>query len=93
MSQAQAAAAFNDKFKKKYGKDPSKLAAQAYDGSKIMLQALARNPADREELRAALQRVEISAAGVSGPIAMGKTNARPKAKYMTIRNKQVVELE
>ncbi|MCU0607995.1 MAG: ABC transporter substrate-binding protein [Candidatus Edwardsbacteria bacterium] len=91
--QAQAAAAFEQKFKKKYGKAPSKLAAQAYDGSRIMLQALARGPADREDLRIALQKVEISTAGVSGPIAMGKTRARPKAKFMTIRNQQVVELE
>jgi branched-chain amino acid transport system substrate-binding protein len=91
--QAQAASAFEDKFKKKYGKAPSKLAAQAYDGAKIMLQALAKGPADREDLRIALQKVEVSTAGVSGPIAMGKTGARPKAKYMTIRNKQVVELE
>jgi branched-chain amino acid transport system substrate-binding protein len=91
--QAQAASAFEDKFKKKYGKAPSKLAAQAYDGARIMLQALAKGPADREDLRIELQKVEISSAGVSGPIAMGKTNARPKAKFMTIRNKQVVELE
>ncbi len=91
--QSQAAAAFEDKYKKKFGKAPSKLAAQAYDGAKIMLQALAKNPATREELRAALQGVEISTAGVSGPIAMGKTNARPKAKFMTIKNKAVVDAE
>lgn len=91
--QSQAASAFEEKYKKKYGKAPSKLAAQAYDGARIMLQALAKGPADREDLRIALQKVEISTAGVSGPIAMGKTRARPKAKYMTIRNKAVVELE
>ena len=91
--QAQASAAFEEKFKKRHGKAPSKLAAQAYDGARILLQALARGPADREDLRIALQKVEIKAPGASGPIAMGKTKARPKARFMTIRNKQVVELE
>ena len=91
--QAQAAAAFNDKYKKKFGKEPSKLAAQAYDGAKIMLQALAKNPATRQELREALATVEITAPGVSGPIAMGKTNTRPKAKFMAIKNKTVVDAE
>ena len=90
---AQAAASFEDRYKKRFNKPPSKLAAQGYDGAKIMLAALQKNPASRAELKTMLQQADVSFVGVSGQIAFGKFGAAPKAKIMVIRNKQAVELE
>jgi len=90
---AQAAAKFEESYKKIYGKAPSKLAAQAYDGAKVMLSALQKGASTREDLQKALTQAENSSEGASGQFAFGRQGAMPKTKLMTIRNKSVKELE
>ena len=90
---AQASAKFEASYKKVYGKAPSKLAAQAYDGAKIMLAALQKGAFNREDLQKALLQAENSSEGASGQFAFGSQEVMPRAKLMTIRNKQVKELE
>ncbi len=92
-SLAQAAARFEESYKRTYGKAPSKLSAQAYDGAKVMLAALQKGAASREDLQKALAQAENSSQGASGQFAFGRQGAVPKSKLMTIRNKQVKELE
>jgi branched-chain amino acid transport system substrate-binding protein len=90
---AQAAAKFEENYKKAYGKAPSKLSAQAYDGAKVMLAALQKGASTREDLQKILSEADNSSEGASGIFAFGKQGVIPKAKLMTIRNKSVKELE
>jgi branched-chain amino acid transport system substrate-binding protein len=90
---AQATTKFEESFKKIYGKSPSKLSAQAYDGAKMMLSALNKGAVTREEVKTNLSQVESSREGVSGQFVFGRTDAVPKYKIMAIRNKAVKELE
>jgi branched-chain amino acid transport system substrate-binding protein len=90
---AQAAAAFGEKFKKRYGKPPSKQAAQGYDAAVIMIAALQKNPASRQELRGYLETGDFSGIKLSGQGSFGQFGAQPKARMMTIKNRQVVDLD
>lgn len=90
---AQAAQAFEQAYKKRHNKAPSKQAAQGYDAAKIMLEALRRNPATPDDLRAELMATGSFTKGGAGYISYGKAGAQPKAQFKTIRNKKVVELE
>ncbi|MDQ7799021.1 MAG: penicillin-binding protein activator [Candidatus Edwardsbacteria bacterium] len=92
-SLALAAARFEESYKKAYGKAPTKLSAQAYDGAKVMLAALQKGASSREDLQKALALAENSSEGASGQYAFGRQGAMPKSKLMTIRNKTVKELE
>jgi len=92
-SLAQAAAKFEESYKKTYGKAPSKLSAQAYDGAKVMLAALQKGASTREDLQKALNQADNSSQGASGQYAFGRQGAMPKSKLMTIRNKTVKDLE
>ncbi|GEM_PF-828949 len=90
---AQASSAFEDRFKKRYGKDPSKQAAQGHDAAKVMIYALSKNPAGREELRNFLQSGDFSGLQLSGQGGFGKFGAQPKARMMTIKNRQAIDLD
>lgn len=89
---AQAAQAFEAAYKKRHSKTPSKQAAQAYDAARILIEALRRNPATPDELRAELLATGFFTKGGTGNISYGKAGAQPKAQFKTIRNKKVVEL-
>lgn len=93
-SLAQASSKFEESFKKIYGKAPSKLSAQAYDGARVMLASLQKGAATRDDLRNLLSQAESNSEGVSGQFSFGRRNgAVPKHKIMAIRNKAVKELE
>jgi branched-chain amino acid transport system substrate-binding protein len=92
-SLAQAARKFEESYKKAYGKAPAKQAAQAYDGARVMLAALQKGAATRQELQKLLAETEHSSEGASGFFAFGRQSVVPKSKLMTIRNRAVKELE
>lgn len=89
---AQSSAAFEERFKKRYGKPPSKQAAQGYDAAMIMIAALQKNPASRQELRTYLDSGDFTGLKLSGQGSFGRFGSQPKAKMMTIKNRHVVEL-
>ena len=90
---AQSSAAFEERFKKRYGKPPSKQAAQGYDAAMIMIAALQKNPASRQELRTYLTSGDFTGLKLSGQGSFGRFGAQPKAKMMTIKNRQAVGLD
>jgi len=90
---AQSSAAFEERFKKRYGKPPSKQAAQGYDAARIMIAALQKNPASRQELQTYLNSGDFSGLKLSGQGSFGRFGAQPKAKMMTIKNRQAVGLD
>ena len=90
---AQAAAAFGERFKKRYGKPPSKQAAQGYDAAAVMIAALQKNPASRQELRGYLETGDFSGIKLSGQGSFGRFGAQPKARMMTIKNRQAMDLD
>jgi branched-chain amino acid transport system substrate-binding protein len=90
---AQASAAFGEKFKKRYGKPPSKQAAQGYDAAAVMIAALQKNPASRQELRGYLETGDFSGIKLSGQGSFGRFGAQPKARMMTIKNRQAMDLD
>ncbi|MDO9026715.1 MAG: penicillin-binding protein activator [bacterium] len=90
---AQSSAAFEERFKKRYGKPPSKQAAQGYDAASIMIAALQKNPASRQELRTYLTSGDFTGLKLSGQGSFGRFGAQPKAKMMTIKNRQAVGLD
>jgi branched-chain amino acid transport system substrate-binding protein len=90
---AQSSAAFEERFKKRYGKPPSKQAAQGYDAASIMIAALQKNPASRQELRTYLTSGDFTGLKLSGQGSFGRFGAQPKAKMMTIKNRQAVSLD
>ncbi|MBI4725735.1 penicillin-binding protein activator [candidate division TA06 bacterium] len=89
---AQSTAAFEERFKKRYGKPPSKQAAQGYDAARIMIAALQKNPASRQELQTYLNSGDFTGLKLSGQGSFGRFGAQPKAKMMTIKNRQAAEL-
>jgi branched-chain amino acid transport system substrate-binding protein len=89
---AQSSAAFEERFKKRYGKPPSKQAAQGYDAAAVMIAALQKNPSSRQELRGYLESGDFTGLKLSGQGSFGRFGSQPKAKMMTIKNRQVVEL-
>lgn len=90
---AQSSAAFEERFKKRYGKPPSKQAAQGYDAAMIMIAALQKNPASRQELQSYLTSGDFTGLKLSGQGSFGRFGAQPKAKMMTIKNRQAVGLD
>ena len=92
-SLAQAAKKFEESYKKAYGKAPAKQAAQAYDGARLMLAALQKGAATRQELQRQLAESQHDNEGASGFFAFGRKGGVPKSKLMTIRNRAVTELE
>lgn len=92
-SLAQSVQAFEQAYKKRYNKNPSKQASQGYDAARILLEALKKNPASPEDLCQALQATGYFTRGGAGHISYGKSGANPKAQFKTIRNKKLVELE
>jgi len=90
---AQSSAAFEERFKKRYGKPPSKQAAQGYDAARIMIAALQKNPASRQELRTYLTSGDFTGLKLSGQGSFGRFGAQPKARMMTIKNRQAVGLD
>lgn len=90
---AQSVQAFEQAYKKRYNKNPSKQASQGYDAAKILLEALKKNPASSEDLCQALLATGSFAQEGAGHIAYGKSGASPRAQFKTIRNKKLIDLE
>jgi branched-chain amino acid transport system substrate-binding protein len=66
---------FQRDFKKNYGTSPTPLAACAYDGMGIILEAIQRGGLDRQKIRDALADIKYSQ-GVTGTIQFDKTGNR-----------------
>ncbi len=64
---------FSDQYRKKFGSYPGTIAACAYDGMNILLEAIKSAGTEREKLQSALRRIKYE--GVTGPIQFdGKGN-------------------
>lgn len=76
---------FQNEFQKKYGKMPSAVAAYAFDGMNLIIEAVRRSGPDREKIQEAMSKIQYK--GVTGPIHFDeKGNRVGAAELIEINN-------
>ncbi|MEW6685380.1 MAG: penicillin-binding protein activator [Candidatus Edwardsbacteria bacterium] len=86
---------FIDNYKKKFKKEPSRMAAQGYDAMKILLQVMERGVDSRDKLKERLSKIKVFS-GISGNLYLSKEKTSGEESnfaIFTIKNKQIVEIE
>ena len=77
--------AFQQEFQKNYGKMPGTVAAYAFDGMNLLIEAIRNAGPDREKIQKSLAKIRYE--GVTGPIQFDdKGNRAGKAGLMEIKN-------
>lgn len=72
---------FNDEFQKKYGNLPGTVAAFAYDGMNLLIEAIKKSGLEREKIQKALS--EIQSEGVTGLIQFDQKGNRSGSLIVT----------
>ncbi len=83
---------FQNEFQKKYGKMPGAVAAYAFDGMNLIIEAIRRSGLNREKIQEAMSKIHYK--GVTGPIQFDeKGNRVGAAELIEINNGVVVNVE
>lgn len=80
---------FVEAFTAKYNKEPDTYAALAYDSAKVVLEAMAQNGADREEIKKYLETVK-DFPGVAGPISFKNNDVERGIIILTVKDGKIV---
>lgn len=75
-------------FKEKYNKEPDTYAALAYDSAKLVLEAIAKNGADREGIKKYFDEVK-DFPGVAGPIAFKNNDVTRGVIILTVKDGKI----
>ncbi len=80
---------FVESFTAKYNKEPDTYAALAYDSTKVVLEAMAQNGADRGEIKKYLETVK-DFPGVAGPISFKNNDVERGIIILTVKDGRIV---